>query len=73
MNEKTYRVTASREIQMLDNAGNTVTLNRVWITTDRGATGSVDVEKKNWEKARLEKILANKATELDLAFTLTEE
>jgi hypothetical protein len=44
---------------------------RVWLRTERGATGSVDVEKADWSAEKLREILGAKAANLDLAFTLT--
>jgi hypothetical protein len=72
MSDKGYTITDSREIQTLTESGKTVTMNRVWITTDRGATGTVDVLKKDWTAAKLESVLALKAAELDLAFVISE-
>jgi hypothetical protein len=72
MSEKGYTITDSREMDTLTAAGGTVKTTRVWITTDRGATGTVDVAKKDWTKEKLESILAAKAAELDLAFVISE-
>lgn len=72
MSDKGYTITDSREIQTLTESGKTVTMNRVWITTDHGATGMVDVLKKDWTAAKLESALALKAADLDLAFTISE-
>lgn len=72
MNDKTYRVTDTRENQTLTQAGNSVTSYRVWIVTDQGATGTVDVAKKDWNETKLPAILEKRAEELDLAFAVTE-
>jgi hypothetical protein len=44
----------------------------VWLVTDRGATGTVDVNKSDWSAEKLAAILASRAAELDLAYTVTE-
>lgn len=72
MNGKTYHVTDTRQIDQLTQAGNTVTVYRVWLVTDRGATGTADVSKADWNAEKLKAILAARAAELDLAYTLTE-
>jgi hypothetical protein len=43
---------------------------RVWLFTERGATGHVDIELADWNKERLAEIFKAKAAELDLAFTV---
>jgi len=43
---------------------------RVWLFTDRGATGHVDVEIEDWNKDALSAILDAKAVQLDLPFNL---
>lgn len=65
-----YRVTDTREIQVLTPAGTERVTYRVWLVTDLGATGTIDVSSENWNKESLEVILAEKAEALDLAFTL---
>jgi hypothetical protein len=72
MSDKTYKVTDTRELQTLTQAGNSVTVYRVWLVTDRGATGTVDVAKKDWTDAKLRPILDARAEELDLAFSVLE-
>lgn len=72
MNGKTYSITDTRQIDSLTQAGNTVTLYRVWLVTDRGATGTVDVPKSSWTPDKLGEILQARADELDLAFTVAE-
>jgi hypothetical protein len=72
MSEKGYTITDSREMDTLTPAGNSVKMTRVFLTTDRGASGTVDVSKKDWTKAKLELILAEKSAELDLAFVIAE-
>lgn len=67
-----YRVTDTKETTTMTQAGSTVAMYRVWLVTDRGATGQVDVPKASWSKEKLGPILDAKAEELDLAFVLTE-
>lgn len=65
-----YTVTDTQEITTLTPSGKTRTTTRVWLTTDLGASGTVDVPAEKWTKKDLPDILAEKAAELDLAFTL---
>jgi len=44
---------------------------RVWIRTEHGASGSVDVGATQWNAETLPGILEEKAAALDLAFSLT--
>ncbi len=71
MNGITFKVTDTRQVDTLTQAGNTVTVFRVWIQTDRGATGTLDVAKEDWTTEKLPTLLATKAQELDLAFMMT--
>ena len=66
-----YKVIESRQIQKLGPTGAGVSEYRVWIQTERGSTGSVDVSLADWKADRLREILLMFAGELDLAFTLT--
>lgn len=65
-----YKVTDSREISSMTQAGGEHNFTRVWIQTDKGATGHVDVEPEDWNPDALKKILMEKAASLDLAFGL---
>lgn len=67
-----YRVTDTKEIERLTPGGGTATVIRVWLQTDRGARGSVEVSPDQWNAETLKPILDQKASELDLAFTLSE-
>jgi hypothetical protein len=69
---KSYHITDTRQVDTLTQAGNTVTVYRVWLVTDRGATGLVDVAKADWTPDKLAPILDARAEELDLAFSLAE-
>lgn len=67
-----YEVTDTREVSAMSPAGNRKVSYRVWITTDKGASGSVDVPADEWEAGALRAILDEKAEQLDLAFHLDE-
>jgi len=43
---------------------------RVWLVTENGARGTVDVRPADWTKEALAAILQEKAAELDLAYTV---
>lgn len=66
-----FKVTDTQEISRMTQAGTEVKSNRVWLITDRGATGYVDVPLDKWNKDDLPEILAAKAADLDLAFSVT--
>ena len=66
-----YEVTDTKETSVITPAGNRKKMFRVWLRTERGATGSVDVEPADWTAEKLPAILQAKADSLDLAFTLT--
>jgi len=51
-------------------AGSTVQTYRVWLVTDHGSTGTVDVPLDKWNSEDLPAILEAKAKELDLAFAV---
>lgn len=65
-----YIVSDSRELSHMTPAGTDKKYYRVWIQTEEGATGYIDVAPKNWNKEKLAEILTAKAAELDLAFRL---
>jgi len=67
-----YKVLETRQIQKLSPTGATQSVYRVWIETERGATGSIDVAQADWTAEKLKATLDKFATELDLAFSLTE-
>lgn len=66
-----YKVTDTRQVKQMTQAGSTVEVFRVWIVTDKGSAGQVDVPLDKWNKNDLPGILEAKAAELDLAFTVT--
>lgn len=65
-----YKVTDTQQIKTMTQAGGTATFYRVWIVTDRGSTGQVDVPLDNWTEGDLKTILGAEAARLDLAFNL---
>jgi len=65
-----YEVTDTREISEMTPGGGRRTLYRVWLSTLKGATGSVDVAAEDWDKEKLPAILEAKAETLDLAYNL---
>lgn len=65
-----YIVTDTKEVQTITPGGGRKTMFRVWLKTERGATGSVDVETADWTAEKLRPILEAKAANLDLAFVL---
>lgn len=67
-----YKVTDTREMSKMSQAGSVVQTYRVWLVTDMGSSGTVDVSLDKWNKEDLAKILEAKAADLDLAFTVTE-
>ena len=71
MNTK-YKVLESRQIQKLGPTGASVSQYRVWIQTERGSTGACDVDAADWTAEKLRVILDRFATDLDLAFSITQ-
>lgn len=67
-----YKITDTKEISTITPGGGRKQVYRVWLITERGATGAVIVEKADWTAEKLPGILQAKAAELDLAFTLTK-
>lgn len=65
-----YRVTDTREMSRMTQAGSVVQTYRVWLVTDNGSTGTVDVPLDKWNAEDLPVILEAKAVELDLAFAV---
>jgi len=63
-----YKVTDTREISTMTPGGTRQTLYRVWLVTERGASGTVDVPAAKWEAGKLREVLDQKAAELNLAF-----
>jgi len=67
-----YKVTDTREMSRMTPAGSNVQTYRVWLVTDNGSSGTVDVPLDKWNKDDLPGILEAKAAELDLAFAVAE-
>ena len=70
MNGLTFKVTDSRKVDQLTEGGHMATVHRVWLQTDRGATGSFDVANEDWTTEKLPALFAKFAEELDLAFMI---
>ena len=68
----TYEITDTQEVQSITQAGTPKRVYRVWIVTENGSRGSVEIKPSNWETDKLKAILDAKAAELDLAFTITQ-
>ncbi len=66
-----YTVLNSKEINELNPGGGRRKGYRVWIRTQNGAEGTVDVGPDKWNPKDLAPILEARAAELDLPFTLT--
>jgi len=67
-----YKVTDTRELSRMTEAGSVVQTYRVWLVTDRGSSGFIDVPLDKWNKEDLPGILESKAEQLDLAFAVAE-
>jgi len=65
-----YTVTDTREVSTLTQAGTERKAYRVWLQTENGSVGSVDIPETEWTPERVREILEAKATDLDLAFSL---
>lgn len=68
-----YTVTDTREVSTLTQAGTERKSYRVWLQTERGSSGSVDIPADKWTPESVKEILQAKATDLDLAFALEIE
>lgn len=66
-----YTVQDTREITQMTPGGGTRRTYRVWLVTDLGAAGQIDVPAEKWNKEDLPGILEAKADELDLAFLIS--
>jgi len=67
---KEFKVTDTREMSQMTPAGSVVKVYRVWLVTQNGSTGTVDVPVDKWNSEDLTAILEAKAAELDLAFAI---
>jgi len=65
-----FKVTDTQRITTMTPAGNQAQYYRVWLTTDRGASGQVDVPVDLWTEVDLPPFLKEQAALLDLAFNL---
>jgi len=66
-----FKVTDTREISRMTEAGSVHQMYRVWLVTSNGSSGTVDVPQDKWNSEDLTEILDAKAAELDLAFAVT--
>jgi len=66
-----YKVTDTQRITSMTPAGGTIQSYRVWLCTDRGATGQVDVPLDKWNEKDLPEVLKRTAALLDLAFVVS--
>jgi len=66
-----FKVVDTQRMTSMTPAGGSVTSYRVWLVTDRGATGQVDVPLDAWNEDDLPVLLAEEAAQLDLAFTVS--
>lgn len=66
-----YQVTDTREIATMTPGGGTKTEYRVWISTDLGATGYIDVPASAWNEDDLPEVLQAHADTLNLAYTVS--
>jgi len=65
-----YKVTDTQRITTMTPAGSALMYYRVWLVTDRGASGLVDVSVDDWNDKDLPPILKAESEKLDLAFHL---
>lgn len=65
-----YRVTDTREVSTLTQTGTERKVYRVWLVTENGSTGSVDIPASEWNADHVREVLIAKAASLDLAFDL---
>jgi len=68
-----YKITDTRELKTITPGGTEQSVYRVWLATEVGATGTIDVPKAKWNKEDLADLLTAKAADLDLAFSLSGE
>lgn len=67
-----YKVTDTRQMSKMSQAGTVVETYRVWLVTKNGSSGTVDVPLDKWNSEDLTAILEAKAADLDLAFAVAE-
>ena len=64
------KVTGSQEQVRMGPNAQTIRIHVVWVETDSGATGQLEVPAAQWNPDDLAKLLEAKRNELDLAFTI---
>ena len=67
-----YTVTDTQQVRQMTRGGTIQTVYRVSITTDRNASGDIDVAERDWNPEKLAEILGEFADRLDMAFILNE-
>jgi len=65
-------VTDTQQVRQMTRGGTIQTVYRVSITTDRNASGDIDVAERDWNPEKLAEILGEFADRLDMAFILNE-
>lgn len=66
----TFKVESASKQDRMGPGASTKTVYVVWLETDKGATGSVEVSKAIWESDDLKAFLTAEAAKLDKAFDL---
>jgi len=67
-----YTVTDTQQIRQMTRGGALQTVYRVSITTDRNASGDIDVAERDWNPEKLTEILNDFSDRLDMAFIINE-
>ena len=65
-----YEITDTRQADKMTPGGAIQTVYQVWITTDNGTTGMLEVPESKWNNEDLPALLAEKERELDLPYTI---
>ena len=65
-----FKVTDTQKVTTMTPAGNQASYYRVWLSTDKGASGQVDVPVEMWNETDLPGYLREQAASLDLAFNV---
>jgi len=67
-----YTVTDTQQIRQMTRGGTLQTVYRVSITTDRNASGDIDIAERDWNPEKLAELLGSFADRLDMAFIINE-
>lgn len=68
----TFRVESASKQERMRPDGGRKTVYVVWLETDRGATGSVEVSPEVWDGDNLREFLTAEAAKLDKAFSVLD-